>query len=142
MKATIKEIYTNNVTTKYGEKQRYDVYFDPYELWEKADADKVVNNEKIYTRDGNVKVSVFKDGWNSDWESGKEVEVDISRNESNGNIYLNGKCPPHLKGRGMNLDPIFDQLNRIEQKLNKALGVEQSPEPQPEPEEEMDDLPF
>jgi len=147
MQATIQKMYTKEITTSKGEATRLDCYFDMDELFGE-DAPKVRGNKKIYTKQNTVLISAFQGKWNAEWEEGKTVEFELEKNASkdNNKLFLNAKCPEHLKGGGGSVDltPVMNELSAVKDMLNTVIGILETMESPNNTNQvnEDDDIPF
>ncbi len=80
MQLPIKKMFTNDITTMYGQKQKFDIYVD--------------------TAQGEFKFSAWVGNWNKAWQPGTQIEVPSGedsrwkKREHQGKTYLTLGAPP------------------------------------------------
>lgn len=119
-----------------------------------------VKNERKVSKKGNSYVStslqfaeypgVYYNGFGDErtlnWNKGETVELELFEEEYNGKMQHKFKLPKAARGgASVDLSGVFEQLGRIEAKLDRLVGGAQASvmaAPQPSDMPAPDDLPF
>ena len=97
----IKQLNKKQVTTKYGEKEKWNV---------------LAEDGKWY--------DAWMGKWNADWKEGDTINVPVERiksREYNGKTYYSIEAPPEARFNGgakVDLEPVMEALRKLYAKLN------------------------
>lgn len=96
-----------------------------------------VKNERKVSKKGNSYVStslqfveypgVYYNGFGDEntlnWNKGEQVEVELYEEEYNGKMQQKFKLPKRPRGGGVDLSGLFEQLERMEKKIDQMYSV-------------------